>query len=213
MAYVKFWLVVILATGLLSACGGQQKKSAADEEISQQTDGEVLEPIPNPYLADTKKVPQAADSAFQAALLSIQNEQWESARQQLEKMTQQFPQLSGPWVNLGLVNWRQERWDDAENAFEQAIVANPLNPDAYVQFGIMQRERGHFAKAEALYQQALTVWPHNLEAIINLGILYDLYMGRLNDALAQYELAKRLKSEPDQQLEGWVIDLKRRQAQ
>lgn len=213
MGYVKRGLVCLLIV-LLAACAGKEKKPSEPEVIVQDGEGvEKIVALPNPYLSVEGNPPKQAVSEFEAAIVAMQSEEWPLAQQQLEAMTQNYPELSGPWVNLGIVHWRQEQWDEAEQAFAKAIEVNALNNDAYVQYAVMQRERGKFPEAEQLYLQALQVWPHNLEALMNLGILYDMYMGRFDDALVQFELAQKLVTEPNRELDGWVIDLKRRQAQ
>lgn len=214
MVCVKRWLMPLLVV-VLAACGAQQTKEQPDATEESASAG-VVQRIPNPYLNEDRKVPREAKTAFESAVVSMQSEEWSVAQSQLEQMTQQYPGLSGPWVNLAIVLWRQGEQDSAASAFQQAIAVNPLNNDAYVQFAVMQRERGLFAEAEQLYLQALEVWPHNLAAIVNLGILYDMYMGRFDDALGQFELAQtlhQLDGEPDQELAGWIIDIKRRQSQ
>jgi hypothetical protein len=39
-----------------------------------------------------------------------------------------------------------------------------------------------------------------------------MYMGRFNDALSHFEMSARIMGEPDKQLKGWIVDIKRRQA-
>lgn len=217
MVCVKRWAWLIFAIAAMSflGCAGKEKKPPATAEAdagkAQQTAPSIAA-IPNPYLVGDKKIPKEAVSAFNTALVTMQSEEWPLAQQQFQHMTQLYPELSGPWVNLGIAHWRQQQLDEAERAFQQALLTNPLNNDAYVQFAIMQRERGKFAEAEQLYLKALEVWPHNVDALINLGILYDMYMGRFDEALEQFELAQQLIAEPSQELDGWIIDIKRRQS-
>ena len=142
----------------------------------------------------------------------MQSEDWNTAEKQLLDLQQKHPELSGPLVNLAIVYWRQEKPVEAENYFKQALALNPLNNDAYIQYGMFLREHGRFADAEAAYLKALEVWPHNAAAHRNLGILYDLYMGKFDAAMKHYEMVLKLSSEPNKEVEGWIIDLKRRLA-
>ena len=48
------------------------------------------------------------------------------------------------------------------------------------------------------------------DAYLNLGILYELYLGRLPEALAAYRQYQSLSSEPNRKVVGWVVDLERR---
>lgn len=209
-------LGIVLALGGCATSGGKKPaRSKAPAEVDVSATGETSAPIeliPNPYLAQPVKAPPAAETAFRNALVAMQSEDWQTAEQQLLDLSQKNPQLSGPLVNLGIVYWRQEKLAEAENYFKQALAVNPLNDDAYVQFGLFLREQGRFADAEQTYQKALEVWPHNAAAHRNLGILYDLYMGNFDAALKHYEMVLRLSAEPNKEVEGWIIDLKRRLA-
>ncbi|MCR6652991.1 MAG: tetratricopeptide repeat protein [Cellvibrionaceae bacterium] len=205
---------VLLALGGCASGGGQKKAkaSAVDEpEVSGEARA-AIEKIPNPYLTQAVKIPPAAETAFRDALVAVQSEDWQTAERQLLDLSQKHPQLSGPLVNLGIVCWRQEKPAEAEKYFTQALTLNPLNNDAYVQMGLFLREQGRFAEAEQTYQKALEVWPHNAAAHRNLGILYDLYMGKFDAALKHYEMVLKLSDEPNKEVEGWIIDLKRRLA-
>lgn len=201
-------LIVVLAGG----CASTERKKTA--EPTATTSGELapLVLIPNPYLDQSVKVPPTAETGFRNALVAMQSEDWNTAEQQLRELHQKHPELSGPVVNLAIVLWRKDKLAEAESHFQQALAINPLNNDAYIQWGLFLREQGRFPDAEAAYLKALEVWPHNAAAHRNLGILYDLYMGKFDAALRHYEMVLRLSSEPNKEVEGWIIDLKRRLA-
>jgi len=210
------WLWIVSALALIAGCaasGGSKKdKPAAAAEVSVDGDSSPIELIPNPYLAQAVKVPPAVQTEYRNALVAMQSEDWSLAEQQLLDLHNRHPELSGPLVNLGIVSWRQEKLVEAETFFTRALTANPLNNDAYVQFALFLREQGRFADAEAQYLKALEVWPHNAAAHRNLGILYDLYMGKFEEALKHYEMVLKLSPTPNKEVEGWIIDLKRRMA-
>lgn len=214
MACIKVqrgWYVsLVFALLLFSGCAANKAKETAMKDSA--TEDAPLERIANPYLAQEVKVPAQAKEQFRTAVVLMQGENWSAAEQMLQTMTATYPELAGPWVNLGITLWRQNKLDAAGQAFSKALQINPLHNDAYVQWAIMLREQGEFERAEQLYLKALEVWPHNLKALRNLGILYDLYMGKFEQALAQYELALRVMPEPSQEMQGWIIDLKRRMA-
>ena len=215
MAFSRVLLLVVVA--LISACAGQSKKSTDDtteveQPVTDVKDGQPIQKIPNPYLQQEQKAPAAAVAQYRQALVAMQAEDWSTAKRTLTELVTNHPDLSGPHVNLGIVAWRQNKLDDAESEFKQAIKVNALNNDAYNQLGLLQREQGRFKDAEQTYLKALQVWPHAPVTLRNLGILYDLYMGKLNEALAKYELALKVLPEPDVQLQGWIIDLRRRLA-
>lgn len=197
---------------MLASCASNRDKPEQDPDAAAEAEGERIEALANPYLAQPVEVPPAAAEQFRTAVVVMQGENWDDAEQLLRALHQSYPTLAGPLVNLGISLWRQDEIEAAEEAFAEALRVNPLHNDAYVQYGVMLREQGRFDEAEQLYLSALEVWPHNPQALRNLGILYDLYMGKFEQALEQYELALKIMPEPSREMQGWIIDLKRRMA-
>ena len=74
----------------------------------------------------------------------------------------------------------------------------------------MSRQSGDFLSAEANYLACVERVPDFREAYLNLGILYELYLGKLPEALAAYRTYQSLLEAPDRRVEGWVMDLERR---
>jgi len=165
---------------------------------------------PNPYQASAPELTQEARDRFARALASMDREDWEQARRELEGMTRDFPQLSGPWVNLALVHRERERLEEAEQALRQAIAINANNLMAYNQLALLKREAGDFEAAERWYRQALEVWPFHAQTHRNLGILYDLYRGEHQRALRHYRAFQQRQEKPDREVMGWIMDLERR---
>lgn len=128
----------------------------------------------------------------------------------LLQITDDQPELAGPWINLARVFMDQQRADDAVGALQRAVQANPANCAARTELGVLLRRRGEFEAAETHYLACLEHQADYQAAYLNLGILYDLYLGRLNDALAAYERYQSLAAEPDRQVHVWVVDLQRR---
>lgn len=128
----------------------------------------------------------------------------------LLQITDEQPELAGPWINLARVFVDQQRHDDAVRALQRAVQANPVNCAARTELGVLLRRRGEFEAAETHYLACLEHRSDYQAAYLNLGILYDLYLGRLNEALAAYERYQSLAAEPDRQVHVWVVDLQRR---
>ncbi|WP_157960423.1 tetratricopeptide repeat protein [Marinimicrobium alkaliphilum] len=168
----------------------------------------------NPYLAERPRVSDSARDSFADALAAMTAGHWLSAQVQLERLTQQHPRLSGPWVNLGLVHRALEDDTRAQAAFEQALSINPRNLDAWNQLGLLRRSAGDFEGARAAYQRALDVWPFHADSHRHLAILYDLYLGQWDAALDHYLAYQQLLIDPEPALQtrvaGWIIDLERR---
>lgn len=197
---------------VLCACSSVPQKNAPAQTATPAPADAPLVLIANPYSQQTDSTPAAAKKQFSEAQVAMQAEDWANATRILQNLTQNYPNLSGPHVNLGIIAWRENKLEEAESHFSQALAVNPLNNDAYNQLAVLLREQGRFAEAEQWYLKALEVWPHAPVTLRNLGILYDLYMGQFAQALASYELALKVSAEPSNELEGWIIDIKRRMA-
>lgn len=202
------WLLLILPLLVISACSNFSDREKNTDDISDESDQAAFVLIANPY--QPAQAPARAKQEFARAKILMQEKKWQQARDVLELMTQTFPELSGPYVNLGIVYHELEQLEKAEKALQFGIETNPYNFDAYPRLGFLYREQGRFEEAEQVYINALALWPHHLDSTTNLGILYDLYMGRFDDALRYYELSLKIAGGEDRQLQGWIIDLKRR---
>lgn len=217
-------LQLMLAVALLCGAGCQfmpakQRETAtpapapvtADVNKTKSGAGAVQR-APNPYLLNRPVVPSAARRRFAAATIAMKEQQWQLAETDLLWLTVHYPQFSGPYLDLALLYQQSGQPDKVEPAFQQAIATNANNVVAYNQYAIYLRGQGRFAKAEALYLRALKVWPDSAQTHLNLGILYDLYMGKLDRALAQYQAYQALQDRPDHRVQGWIVDTERRLA-
>ena len=149
---------------------------------------------------------------FEQALDAIHGERYTEAEKLLKELTLKDPTLSGPWVNLGSVYSALGDPAAAQAAYKQAITVNPNSCAAYVELGVLARRTGDFLSAEANYLACVSRVPNFREAYLNLGILYELYLGRLDDALKAYQTYQSLSDSPDRRVAGWVSDLERRVA-
>jgi tetratricopeptide (TPR) repeat protein len=186
---------VSLAAALILVAGCQSAPPANPPDGS--TDAEV----------DKKSL-----ALFNESLDAIHAEHYTDAEKLLKELTQRDPKLSGPWVNLGSVYAALGDDKAAEAAYKQAIEVNPDSCPAYVELGIMARRAGDFLTAEADYLACTQRVPDFREAYLNLGILYELYLGKLNDALKAYQTYQALSKDEDRRVAGWVADLERRLA-
>lgn len=107
---------------------------------------------------------------------------------------------------------------DAGLYYELARKQNENNYLALNRLGVMAREEGQFTKAERFYLDAIDAWPGNPVTYYNLGILYDLYMGKKEKALRNYEKYAALVNNPligevdkkaSKEIARWIADLRR----
>jgi tetratricopeptide (TPR) repeat protein len=78
------------------------------------------------------------------------------------------------------------------------------------QLGVAERRQGRFDAARAAYEAALAADPAAVAPRLNLGILYDLYLGDVAQAQAQYQRALELSPADAQPLGRWLAELKTR---
>jgi tetratricopeptide (TPR) repeat protein len=166
--------------------------------------------VPNPYLQNPQKFSEQVEINFHAAVVAMQQKNWDFAESTLKELAEKNPKLSGVHLNLGIVYRNKGNVEKAAEAFNRAINANMKNVDAYNQLAVLKREAGDFAAAESLYQKALGVWPFYPDGHKNIAILYDLYLGKPEQALPHYQAYQQLLSAPDKQVDSWIADVQRR---
>ncbi|MGH1438938.1 MAG: tetratricopeptide repeat protein [Cellvibrionaceae bacterium] len=180
----------------LSACGSAPTQDDASGTIN-----------PN---ARTVDIPAAATSEYQDVLRAIDAKKWSRAQSLLESMQSKYPNLASVNTMLGWTYWQAGKTKQAETELQAVTQQKGLyKSDAFNYLAIIYREQGKFVKAEKLYQQALRTWPRDPVLHKNLGILYELYLGRLKDALSAYKQAQAINGN-DKKLNGWIKDLERR---
>ena len=183
---------------------------ADDKKDESETNAETIVRLPNPYLEGRSAAPEEALVRFEAAKLAMKEKNWTQAQADLDWLIENYPKFSGPYLNLALLYRQLEQPKKAEKAFKRSMSVNSKNVNAYNQYAIFLREQGRFSDARVIYLKALEVWPDHPESHRNLGILYDLYMGRLDDALPYYKSYQSLLDEPDRTVAGWIADTERR---
>jgi lipoprotein NlpI len=178
------WLLVL---ALLAGCAGVPTRDASDAAVSS-----------------------AEQARFDRALAALHQSDYASAQRDLETLVAERPELVGAWVNLGHSLLAQDDSEAARHAFKRALQQQPEDCRALTALGVMSRQEGDFAHAEQNYRRCLQAQPDFREALLNLGILYELYLGRLEEALDLYSRYQGLLEEPDPRVNGWVVDLQRR---
>lgn len=189
-----------------AALVSQDVEQGTAEPAGAEPAVEFVQVVPTPPLKPGNQ------ALFDRAVALLRDQQYQAAEVLFEELTGSQPELAGPWVNLGHIYLAQARADEAQAAFQQALSANSKNCDAHNQLGVLARREGRFSDAEQHYLACLEANPGYHHARLNLGILYELYMGRLGEALATYHDYQALLAQPDARVNVWVMDLERRVA-
>jgi tetratricopeptide (TPR) repeat protein len=235
MKFNKPLFAFLFVVSVLSACGSApekpsdqkpiEKAASKNTEVKSDAGVEKLAAVkveipssvlpagpatPNPYLQNPQKFSEQVEINFRAAVVAMQQKNWDFAESTLKQLAEKNPKLSGIHLNLGIVYRNKGNTEKAVEAFDRAIKANMKNVDAYNQLAVLKREAGDFAAAESLYQKALGIWPFYPEGHKNIAILYDLYLGKPEQALPHYQAYQQLLSAPDKQVDSWIADVQRR---
>ena len=165
-------------------------------------------PAENPPAAP--QIDPKLTALFAEGLDHLRAERYQPALEAFQALTAAAPQLPGPWTNLGLAYAAVGKEAEAFAALEQALSIQPNHPVAANQLAILQRKAGRFQEARATYEALLAAHPEYALAYLNLGVLCDLYLQDLPCALQAFERFQALQSEPDAEVEKWLIDVKRR---
>lgn len=158
------------------------------------------------------EISEKTQRSYEAALAAMRSEDWLQAELELDQLIADEPGFPGPYVNLALIYEREGRSREAREALEQALAIAPGFPPANNELGRILREQGDFTAAEAAYERALATDPANAIAHLNLGILLDVYLRRPSDALNHYNQYQATRTEPDETVSRWIVDLERRAA-
>ncbi len=181
--------------------GDERTGGGVSSEIAR---GGVPADIPMPHVSDENA------EVFERAVSFIRAGQLEEAEVLLLEITVDQPELAGPWINLGQIYAARDQVEEARQSFERAIRANPWNCAAHNELGVLARLHGDFQNAERHYLACIEKIPNYKNAYLNLGILYELYLGKLSEALVYYRHYQSFLNEPDRRVQGWVMDLERR---
>ncbi len=192
-----------------SLFGSAKDKNADGESNAEESTTTLVAPI-YPYLSDKRKINPAAQAVYNEALQAMKNGKTGQALSLFEDLAEKYPDYSGPQVNLGIIYRNKGIYDEAAKMFSKAVEVNKNNLEAYNQLAYVYRQQGKFKEAEQVYADALVIWPNYAAIHYNMGILYDVYLGKLDNALSHFETFQTLQAAEDKKVAGWIADLKRR---
>ncbi len=114
------------------------------------------------------------------------------------------PSYGGLYGSAGMIRLWQRRFDEAEREFERVLQLDAS--DGYAHYGLAElaSERGDFAGAVAAADRALKTAPHLLDAHRVRGQALAA-LGRIEEAIAAYEVSLRLALEGHKPLEAAIL--------
>lgn len=214
-------LLVLLALGLLAACGSKDTKR--DEPVAQPP--VAVTPTPASPKERARIHTELGSSYYEIGKFGV-------ALQELNEAIQADPKYVAAYNTLGLVHMALKEDDKARKRFEQALridpndsdvnnnyglflcdrkqekesvkyfmaaIRNPLYSrveDAYVNAGICSRRAGDNASADEFFQRALKLKPDDARALINLAQL-KYTRGDLQESKANLTRYMQIVAAPD----------------
>lgn len=136
----------------------------------------------NPYLAQKKQVDKGSVLLFIEAKKAWRQEDVETAKQKLNVIIRNDPELSGPWMMLGDIAVAEKEYDLAQQHYKKGLQVNPKNVNGYTALAQVQRLQGQYNRAQNTLAEALSLWADFPEAHYNLSILFDIYLNQTHKA-------------------------------
>ena len=192
------WLP-LAATLLLAACASRVQKPETPASAPAPT-----------AAASAPQLPDKGDpeQRFQAALQLMKDKKPQDAKDAFAKLAQDFPQYGGPLNDLGVLQAQGKQRDLAIASFTRAATLNPKDDFAWGWLGSLYRENGDYGHAEQAYLRAIALKSDNPVTHLNLGILYDAYLKRPQDALAQYREYQNIAGKDSRPVvTAWINEL------
>lgn len=212
-------LLFIIMLGGLSSCVQTPLIEQHKNIENGEDDLSVIDVKVSPYEQLKSPINQQANSLFTKAEQAVENDDLVVAINLYTQLAEQYPQYSGPLLNLAIIYNKQNNSTQAEQYFKKTLSVNKLNLRAYSAYGAFLRNEGRFLEAEKVYLTGLSLWDDVPATHKNLAILYDLYMGKFEQAYSHYQrYLELLEQTPEnqrndkeiKQVNGWLIDLQRR---
>ncbi|SCZ64625.1 tetratricopeptide repeat protein [Thiohalomonas denitrificans] len=198
----RITLILLLYSIFFVGCAGVTPEPAVNETKPEEQSDTIT-------VKDHASIDSRARSDFRAALTFLDDGQYEKGIQLLESVIERAPEAIAPQVNLAIAHVRLEQLELAEERFQRALEINPSHPVTNNEYALLLRKVGRFPEARNFYRKALQAYPDFQPARKNLGILCDLYMNDPECALEHYQ-AYAEAVPGDEDVELWIVDLKRR---
>ena len=186
------------ATPDLAAPEPRTGKGLAVERLKDGREGFVI--------LESPQMDEAASRDFERAVRMLQDEEYEQAIVVLEKIIENSPGVSAPYINMAIACRHLGKLEQAEEYLKTALHMVPEHPAASNEYGLLYRKTGRFAESRAIYEKTIARFPDYYPAHKNLGILCDLYLNDTACALEHYEIYSRAMPE-DNQVKLWIADL------
>ncbi len=169
--------VAIAMLSMFVLTGGNCSRARV-ESLTQMNEG-VTKAQQKAYVDAVKALEHATaidptnDQAFyNLALVHIELQSFDAAREDLNRAIATNPQIAGYYEKLGTVQVQLEDWVGAKSSFEQALAVDPNLFKAYYKLAQVEEQLEDYQNALQHFTNAIETGPRFLEAYSELGRLY-----------------------------------------
>jgi tetratricopeptide (TPR) repeat protein len=160
-------------------------------------------------ITEVPEMDNASRRNFDRAIAMLKDQDYGHAIDLLEKVIEQSPGISAPYIDIAIAYQRIDKLEQAEEHLKTALKLFPEHPVACNEYGLLYRKTGRFAEARAIYEKAIARFPDYYPLHRNLGILCDLYLDDTECALKQFEIYSERRPS-DAQVKIWIAELRTR---
>jgi tetratricopeptide (TPR) repeat protein len=207
--------ILAVLCAFVGACGSSPSKESAAPKATADKSASTSKPGAEPAPTDLQPVgpppiPPEATQQFERALTLLGAGDLGPAEAEFKRLSQAYPDYSGPLTNLGIVYLKTGKLADAEKTLKAATQRGEPSAAAFNQLGIAYRRLGRFKEADEAYSQSIKIDPNYALAHLNLGVLCDMYLNQPQRALEAFERYLQLTPNPDARVPTWVKELQGR---
>lgn len=204
--YSVIFLILLMLLALLTGCVTLKPESR--QTIGNHTAAGEVEDVGRGFvITEESQLDELSRKDFEEAVLLLKEEDYHNAIEILEKVVEQAPGVTAPYINLGIAYQQIDDQENAEKQYIRALEIYPGHPVASNQYGLLLRKKGKFDDARNIFEQALAAYPTYYPVHRNLGILYDIYLNDLPKALEHYEIYYEYVPD-DAKVKIWIADLR-----
>jgi Flp pilus assembly protein TadD/peroxiredoxin len=116
--------------------------------------------------------PDDPEAYYNLGTLNLRRNDFQLARQYLEKTLKLKPNYPEAWNNLGMMAAQEGHAEEAIQDFQQSLLLRPGYVIALLNLGNVYRRQGSYDKSKECFKQALELQPDDPEINYSFGMLY-----------------------------------------
>lgn len=144
---------------------------------------------------------------YRQAITALSNSDTGAAESIFTQLTNNRPEIAGPWANLALIQYNDNNIDKASEYLQKALELSPKMAQALNLKAQLEVRNGNIKEAEQLYIQAIDSDDNYANAHYNIALLYDIYLQDIQKAIKHYKRYLELTDNKDTATIEWLQHL------